>query len=94
MTRSELIQQISSRFPQLTAIDVDMAVRVIMDSMSKALARGGRIEVRGFGSFGINYRPPRKGRNPKSGASVMVPAKYTPHFKAGKELRDRVDNIS
>ncbi|MDD4978722.1 MAG: integration host factor subunit beta [Gallionella sp.] len=91
MTRSELIQQISSRFPQLTATDVDMAVRVIMDSMSKALARGGRIEVRGFGSFGINYRPPRKGRNPKSGASVMVPAKYTPHFKAGKELRDRVD---
>lgn len=94
MTRSELIQQISSRFPQLTAIDVDMAVRVIMDSMSKALARGGRIEVRGFGSFGVNYRPPRKGRNPKSGASVMVSAKYTPHFKAGKELRDRVDNIS
>ncbi len=94
MTRSELIQQIASRFPQLTATDVDMAVRVIMDSMSKALARGGRIEVRGFGSFGINYRPPRKGRNPKSGASVMVPAKYTPHFKAGKELRDRVDNIA
>lgn len=91
MTRSELIQQIASRFPQLTATDVDMAVRVIMDSMSKALARGGRIEVRGFGSFGINYRPPRKGRNPKSGASVMVPAKYMPHFKAGKELRDRVD---
>lgn len=94
MTRSELIQQISSRFPQLTATDVDMAVRVIMDAMSKALARGGRIEIRGFGSFGLNYRPPRKGRNPKSGASVMVPAKYTPHFKAGKELRDRVDNIS
>ena len=94
MTRSELIQQISSRFPQLTAIDVDMAVRVIMDSMSKTLSRGGRIEVRGFGSFGINYRTPRKGRNPKSGVSVLVPAKYRPHFKAGKELRDRVDNIS
>ena len=94
MTRSELIQQISSRFPQLTATDVDMAVRVIMDAMSKALARGGRIEVRGFGSFGINYRPPRKGRNPKSGASVKVPEKYTPHFKSGKELRNRVDRIS
>ncbi|MDD2802389.1 MAG: integration host factor subunit beta [Methylococcales bacterium] len=93
MTRSELIQQISSHFPQLTAIDVDMSVRVIMDAMSKALARGGRIEVRGFGSFGINYRPPRMGRNPKTGASVMVPVKYMPHFKAGKELRDRVDNI-
>ena len=94
MTRSELIQQISSRFPQLTATDVDMAVRVIMDAMSKSLVGGGRIEIREFGSFGLNYRPPRKGRNPKSGASVMVPAKYTPHFKAGKELRDRVDNIS
>lgn len=91
MTRSELIQQILSRFPQLTATDVDMAVRVIMDAMSRALSKGGRIEVRGFGSFGINYRPPRKGRNPKTGASVMVPAKYMPHFKAGKELRDRVD---
>ena len=94
MTRSELIQQISSRFPQLTATDVDMSVRVIIDSMSRALFKGGRIEVRGFGSFGINYRPPRKGRNPKTGASVMVPAKYMPHFKAGKELRDRVDNNS
>ena len=91
MTRSELIQQIASRFPQLTATDVDMAVRVIMDAMSRALSQAGRIEVRGFGSFGINYRPPRKGRNPKTGASVMVPAKFMPHFKAGKELRDRVD---
>lgn len=92
MTRAELIQKIATRYPQLTATDVDMAVRVIMDAMSRALSKGGRIEVRGFGSFGINYRPPRKGRNPKTGASVMVQAKYMPHFKAGKELRDRVDN--
>lgn len=92
MTRAELIQKIATRYPQLTATDVDMAVRVIMDAMSRALSKGGRIEVRGFGSFGINYRPPRKGRNPKTGTSVMVPAKYMPHFKAGKELRDRVDN--
>jgi integration host factor subunit beta len=93
MTRAELIQKIATRYPQLTATDVDMAVRVIVDAMSRALSKGGRIEVRGFGSFGINYRPPRKGRNPKTGASVMVPAKYMPHFKAGKELRDRVDTI-
>lgn len=92
MTRAELIQKIATRYPQLTATDVDMAVRVIMDAMSRVLSKGGRIEVRGFGSFGINYRPSRKGRNPKTGASVMVPAKYMPHFKAGKELRDRVDN--
>jgi integration host factor subunit beta len=94
MTRAELIQQLSTRFPQLTATDVDLAVRVILDGMSRTLVRGGRIEVRGFGGFGINYRPPRKGRNPKTGASVMVPAKYTPHFKAGKELRDRVDSVT
>lgn len=91
MTRSELISQIATRYPQLTATDVDMVVRVILDAMVKNLAQGGRIEVRGFGSFSINYRPPRKGRNPKTGVSVMVPAKYMPHFKAGKELRDRVD---
>ena len=54
------------------------------------MAKGGRVEIRGFGSFGINHRPPRKGRNPKTGATVMVSAKYVPHFKAGKELRERV----
>lgn len=91
MTRSELIQQLASRHPNLTATDIDMVVRTILDAMSRTLARGGRIEVRGFGSFGINHRPPRKGRNPKTGVAVMVPAKYVPHFKPGKELRERVD---
>jgi integration host factor subunit beta len=62
--------------------------------MTGALARGGRIEIRGFGSFALNYRPPRIGRNPKSGDKVQVPAKYVPHFKAGKELRERVDFTS
>ncbi len=60
--------------------------------MTEALASGDRIEIRGFGSFALNYRPPRIGRNPKSGDKVQVPAKYVPHFKAGKELRERVDS--
>ena len=91
MTRAELIQQLATSHPQLTAQDIELAVRTILDGMSRALARGGRVEIRGFGSFGINYRPPRKGRNPKNGVIVMVPAKYVPHFKPGKELRERVD---
>jgi integration host factor subunit beta len=92
MTRSELIQQLAVKFSQLTVSDIDMAVRTILDEMSRTVAKGRRVEVRGFGSFGINRRPPRKARNPKSGATVMVPAKYAPHFKPGKELRERVDN--
>jgi integration host factor subunit beta len=63
----------------------------MLDAMTDALAGGQRIEIRGFGSFALNYRPPRVGRNPKSGDRVQVPAKYVPHFKAGKELRERVD---
>ena len=65
---------------------------MILDAMAQALLAGNRIEIRGFGSFGLNYRPPRTGRNPKSGEKVQVPAKYVPHFKAGKELRERVDS--
>ena len=91
MTRSDLIAKLAERFPQLLAKDADLAVKVILDAMAGTLARGGRIEIRGFGSFALNYRPPRVGRNPKSGDSVQVPAKYVPHFKAGKELRERVD---
>ncbi len=78
--------------PQLLAKDIDVAVKVIQDSMSDTMSRGGRIEIRGFGSFGLNYRPPRQGRNPRTGEKVQVPAKYSPHFKAGKELRERVDH--
>lgn len=91
MTKSELIAQLAARFPQLVAKDADYAVKMILDAMSDALARGDRIEIRGFGSFALNYRPPRVGRNPKSGDKVHVPEKYVPHFKAGKELRERVD---
>lgn len=91
MTKSELIAQLAERFPQLVAKDADYAVKMILDAMTDALARGDRIEIREFGSFALNYRPPRVGRNPKSGEKVHVPEKYVPHFKAGKELRERVD---
>ncbi len=91
MTKSELIARLAMRFPQLVAKDADFAVKEILDAMTEALARGDRIEIRGFGSFALNYRPPRMGRNPKSGDKVSVPEKYVPHFKAGKELRERVD---
>jgi integration host factor subunit beta len=90
MTRSELVERLSAKYPQL-ARDTEFAVRVILDAMTEALAQGNRIEIRGFGSFSINYRPPRVGRNPKTGEKVDVPEKHTPHFKAGKELRQRVD---
>ena len=91
MTKSDLIARLAERFPQLVAKDADYAVKMILDAMTDALARGDRIEIRGFGSFALNYRPPRVGRNPKSGEKVHVPEKYVPHFKAGKELRERVD---
>jgi len=92
MTRSDLIVRLAELHTQLLAKDAELAVKVILDSLSSALARGGRVEIRGFGSFGLNYRPPRQGRNPKTGDKVKVPAKYVPHFKAGKELRERVSN--
>lgn len=92
MTKSELIARLAVRFPQLVAKDADFAVKMMLDAMSEALAKGDRIEIRGFGSFALNYRPPRVGRNPKSGDKVSVPEKWVPHFKAGKELRERVDS--
>lgn len=91
MTKSELILRLAERFPQLVAKDAELAVKVILDAMAEALARGDRIEIRGFGSFSLNHRPPRVGRNPRSGERVDVPEKWVPHFKAGKELRERVD---
>lgn len=91
LTKSELIARLAERNARLAARDADEAVKTILDAMSSALAQGSRIEIRGFGSFALNYRPPRIGRNPKSGERVHVPAKFVPHFKAGKELRERVD---
>ncbi|GAB3250328.1 integration host factor subunit beta [Chitinimonas naiadis] len=92
MTKSELIAKLAERYPQLVAKDAELAVKTILDAMATSLASGQRIEIRGFGSFDLNYRPPRVGRNPKSGTKVAVPEKYVPHFKAGKELRERVDS--
>ncbi|MBX9895524.1 MULTISPECIES: integration host factor subunit beta [unclassified Nitrosomonas] len=91
MTKSELISRLAARFPQLVTKDAELSVKTIIDAMARSLAKGERIEIRGFGSFDLNYRPPRVGRNPKSGEKVKVPEKYVPHFKAGKEMRERVD---
>ncbi|MDY7579899.1 integration host factor subunit beta [Herbaspirillum sp. RTI4] len=94
MTKSELIARLAERYPQLVAKDADYAVKTILDAMVDALSTGQRIEIRGFGSFSLNRRPPRIGRNPKSGEKVMVPEKRVPHFKPGKELRERVDAMA
>jgi len=90
MIRSDLIAKLAELHPKLLSKDAELAVKVILDALSATLSRGGRVEIRGFGSFALNYRPPRQGRNPKTGDKVKVPAKYVPHFKAGKELRERV----
>ena len=81
MTRSELIEVLARRFPTLTTKDVDISVKEIADALGGALVTGKRVEIRGFGSFSLNYRPPRLGRNPKTGEQVGVPAKWAPHFK-------------
>jgi len=91
MTKSELINRLAERYSQLVAKDAEFAVKTILDAMTNALSTGQRIEIRGFGSFALNSRPPRIGRNPKSGDKVMVPEKRVPHFKPGKQLRERVD---
>jgi integration host factor subunit beta len=90
MTRSELIATLSQRFPQLQTKDCEVAVKEILEAITSGLVSGYRIEVRGFGSFGLNYRAPRSGRNPRTGKAVAVPGKFAPHFKAGKELRECV----
>jgi integration host factor subunit beta len=94
MTKSELIEQLAGRFPQFVTRDAEAAVKTIHHAMIEALTEGKRIEIRGFGSFCLHHRPPRVGRNPKSGKAVRVPGKYAPHFKAGKELRERVASLA
>ena len=91
MTRADLIAAIASRFPTLTVKDTDIAVKEILDAIGRALAQGDRVEIRGFGSFRLNYHPARAGRNPRTGVAVPVPEKYVPHFTAGEELRERVE---
>ncbi|MEO8300099.1 MAG: integration host factor subunit beta [Burkholderiales bacterium] len=91
MTRSDLVAMLAERFGQLTHRDAEFAVKTMLDAMSDALSRGHRIEIRGFGSFSISRRPPRVGRNPRSGEQVVIPEKLVPHFKPGKALREAVD---
>lgn len=91
MTRSELVSAIASKQDQLSNTDVEMAVKVMIEHMSEALSEGGRVEIRGFGSFSLHHRAARVGRNPKTGERVDLPEKMVPHFKPGKELREQVD---
>ena len=92
MTKSELIERITGRHPELSNKDIELAVKTILDTMSQALSQGDRIEIRGFGSFSLHFRSPRLGRNPKTGESVQLRGKYVPHFKPGKELREQVNH--
>jgi integration host factor subunit beta len=91
MTKSELIERIAAKQPQLSIKDIELAVKAILEHMSQTLATGERIEIRGFGSFSLHYREPRQGRNPKTGDTVELAGKYVPHFKPGKEMRERVN---
>lgn len=91
MTKSELIEKLAAEQQHLSQADVDLAVRTILEQLGDSLSSGERIEIRGFGSFSLHFRPPRIGRNPKSGESVALPGKYVPHFKPGKGLRERVN---
>ena len=91
MVKSELINKIAEKYNNLPAKDIEIGINNMIESMCQTLSDGGRIEIRGFGSFSLHYRPPRKAHNPKTGERVITQAKYTPHFKPGKELRDRVN---
>lgn len=91
MMKSELIERIARKQSHLAYKDVELAVKSLLEQMSNSLSNGERIEIRGFGSFSLHYRPPRAGRNPKTGDSVSLPGKHVPHFKPGKELRERVN---
>lgn len=92
MVKSELIMQIAAKQTHLSIKDIELSINHIVDRMSDSLGDGHRIEIRGFGSFSLHYRPSRKAHNPKTGARVFTAAKYTPHFKPGKDLRDRVNS--
>jgi integration host factor subunit beta len=94
MTKSELIEILALKQTHLMHKDVELAVKLVLDKVSHALQERERVEIRGFGSFALHHRPARTGRNPKTGASVSVPAKYVPHFKPGKEMRERVNELA
>ena len=94
MTKSELIETLALKQTHLMQKDVELAVRLVLDRISAAMSSQERVEIRGFGSFALHSRPPRIGRNPKTGEAVAIPAKYIPHFKPGKEMRERVTRKS
>ena len=91
MTKSELIERLALKQTHLMHKDVELAVKLVLDQISESLAKQDRVEIRGFGSFSLHFRPARTGRNPKTGDAVQIPAKYVPHFKPGKEMRERVN---
>ena len=92
MTKSELIERLADQARHVPAKDLELAIKEILEQMAQTLQKGERIEIRGFGSFSLHYRAPRVGRNPKTGDTVKLDGKYVPHFKPGKELRERVDS--
>ncbi len=91
MTKSELIETLAKQQPHLALKDVELVIKCLIEQMSQSLSSGDRVEIRGFGSFSLHYRPPRIGRNPKTGSAVALSSKHVPHFKPGKELRERVN---
>ncbi|MAI36063.1 integration host factor subunit beta [Alteromonas sp.] len=91
MTKSELIERLADQARQVPAKKLELAIKELLEQMAQTLQKGERIEIRGFGSFSLHYRAPRVGRNPKTGETVKLDGKYVPHFKPGKELRERVD---
>ena len=91
MTKAELVEQVSESI-DLTKKQTEVIVNILFNSITEALSQGDKVELRGFGSFRTRHRNPREGRNPKTGAAVHIPAKKVPFFKAGKELREMVDN--
>jgi integration host factor subunit beta len=91
MTKSELIEKLADKLSHLSSKEVEKSIKEILELMAHSLSKGDRIEIRGFGSFSLHYRAPRVGRNPKTGESVELTGKYVPHFKPGKELRERVN---
>ena len=91
MTKSELIERLADQARDIPAKELEAAIKEILEQMAQTLQKGDRIEIRGFGSFSLHYRAPRTGRNPKTGETVELDGKYVPHFKPGKELRERVN---
>jgi integration host factor subunit beta len=93
MTKSELIERLALLMPHLQPKDIELGVRQVLFELGEALEQQNRVEIRGFGSFSVHTRPSRVGRNPKTGESVVIPKKSVPHFKPGKELRERVNAL-